>query len=238
MLQNSSRMCRFGLLPLVMANSSAARNFTTLAKINPNELSKLMSKISSQDYISEFMKEKLPVPIEEMDDNFRRHLFAYWVDGKFNDFTSLKEVYNKLSTADHHAKATKRHFLDPTNVTSINATVGAALSVVVIDGKRTNVIVPEQLRQVLFDRWEDRDQVVHLLWAFSKAMDITASMTSPEGLRYIIKPPPPPQKGRFANGYEYIPFSNSVLEYCLYFKTLICTYFVFRKMSASQLLCY
>lgn len=201
-------MCRYSVIPLVMANSSAARNFTTLARTNPEELTKLMSKIGQTEYINEFLEEKLPRPIDEIDDNFRRHLFGYWVKGKYNDFNDLKNEYYRLWTAENPPKVVKQHILDPTNVTAVNVTVGAALSVVVIEGKRTNVIVPEQLRQVLFDRWEDRDQVVHLLWAFSKAMHIRASMVSAEGLRFVIKPPPPPKKGRFANGYEYIPFSK------------------------------
>lgn len=98
--------------------------------------------------------------------------------------------------------------LDPTDVNSINDTIGGALSTIQVNGSYINVIVPEVLRKALFVDWEDQPNVLLLLFAFARDMEIPAYIFTPNGTRYIIQPPPPPKRGRVANGYEYKSFGK------------------------------
>lgn len=216
------RICRFSLVPTVLANSTAARNFTTLALTNVSHIAALKKTESLSPYILDTLTDiQLPTdPIElQLDDDFRKMLFARWVRTDTNEFGQLKSAYKRLVTvqqqqqqqhdqlAQHQMAAAKGHLiLDPTNVAAINETIGAALSTIEVNGTYINVIVPEGLRHALFADWEEKTNVLLLLGAFAKDMDIPNSMTNSNGTRYIIQPPPPPKKGRVANGYEYKTF--------------------------------
>uniref|UniRef100_A0A1L8D9S3 Uncharacterized protein n=2 Tax=Nyssomyia neivai TaxID=330878 RepID=A0A1L8D9S3_9DIPT len=208
------RICRYGLVPFVMANSTAARNFTTLAFINATQINQLKKTIAEMDFVNEMLAEELPEPIEEIDDNLKRHLFGRWVRGERLDFELIKSAYKTLEfngTEDANAIANRRAgmlMLNPTNVSALNETIGAALSTIPINGTYVNVIVPERLRSALFDGWEDKPKVIHLLWSFAKDMEIPIGMISPNGTKLIIRPPLPPKRGRVDNGYEYIPFKR------------------------------
>lgn len=129
------------------------------------------------------------------------------------DFGILKEKFKELVAISetHHSnwqKASHAHFMmiNPTNVSAIREIIGATLSTVRVNGTLINVIVPEGLRNALFDDWEDEPNVLPLLLQYAKDMDIPISMVNSNGTRYIIQPPPPPKKGKVANGYEYKSF--------------------------------
>uniref|UniRef100_A0A1B0GPV7 Uncharacterized protein n=1 Tax=Phlebotomus papatasi TaxID=29031 RepID=A0A1B0GPV7_PHLPP len=205
------RICRYGLVPFVLANSTAARNFTTLAFVNATQVNQLKKTIAQTDFVEQMLSEELPDPITEIDDNLRRHLFAQWVSNEKQNFNILKTIFKTLEfngTEDGHpvSKTRAMMMLNPTNVSALKETIGGALSPVQVNGSYVNVIVPERLRNALYDGWEDTPKVIHLLWSFAKDMEIPIGMISPNGTKLIIRPPLPPKKGKIDNGYEYIPF--------------------------------
>lgn len=217
------RICRYSLVPTVLANSSAARNFTTLSLNNVTSVNALKKTESKESYILDAINDiELPDPTEEITDDYRKLLFAQWVQGNTIEFEKLRNSFITLDAIQmqqqqHHqhqvsvatSKALIRNpqlMLDPTNVAAINETIGAALSTIHINGSYINVIIPEGLRHALFADWEEKPNVLLLLWAFARDMNISIAMTNSNGTRYIIQPPPPPKKGKVANGYEYKHF--------------------------------
>jgi len=203
----------------VLANSSAARNFTTLAFTNLDQIAQLKKKLTKLDYIEDFRNtDILPAAnITEIDEDLRRHLFGIWIDDNYKEFDSYKSAFKALVTPVNEPVTPKPRnaplmLINPTNVSAINETIGAALSTVQINGSLINVIVPETLRRALFEGWEEKADVIYLLWAFAKDMEISVSMTTPNGTKYIIQPPAPPKRGKFGNGYEYIPFSKFAIN--------------------------
>jgi hypothetical protein len=212
------KTCRYSLTPHILPNSTAARNFTTLAYTNPNKIFNLKSELAKQPYIDEFLAEKIDLDdvdeVNEVDNNFLQHLFGYWVREQTTQFTKFKNVYKKLTPQIKTPARKKLVMINPTNITAVNETIGGALSTVVINNTNIHVIVPYNLRQALFDDWEERDKVVYLLWQYSKDMDIVFSMENMDGHKYIIMPPKPPKKGKIGSGYEYLSTSK-----CFYYNS-------------------
>lgn len=207
------RICRYSLVPTALATSSAARNFTTLALTNATQIASMKQTESTAPYILDALNDiNLPDPITDLDNNFRKVLFARWLRNESAEFGKLKVTYKKLAQQQQqqrHVAASKGQLiLDPTNVAAIKESIGAALSTVEVNGTYINVIVPEGLRNALFADWEEKTNVLWLLGAFARDMDIPNSITNSNGTRYIIQPPPPPKKGRVGNGYEYKTFGR------------------------------
>lgn len=209
-------------MPTVLANSTAARNFTTLALTNATQVTALKHRESSAAYVREAAELELEQPIEEIDNNFRRAIFAHWVRNDLERFVQLKSVYKQREALDlaqqqplnatTGGKVVSRSnlsmMLDPTDVDTINSTMGAALSTVHVNNSYINVIVPEGLRKALFVDWEEQPNVLLLLFGFARDMDIPISMINANGTRYIIQPPAPPKRGKVGNGYEYKKFGG------------------------------
>lgn len=209
------RICRYSLVPTALATSTAARNFTTLALTNATQIAILKNTESTAPYILDALNDiELPDPIIDIDNNFRKVLFARWLRNDSAEFRKLKVTYKlvamqQLQQRQINAVTSKRQLtLDPTNVAAINESIGGALSTVEVNGTYINVIVPEGLRNALFADWEEKSNVLLLLGAFARDMDIPNSITNSNGTRFIIQPPPPPKKGRVGNGYEYKTFGR------------------------------
>lgn len=214
------RICRYSLVPTALATSSAARNFTTLALTNATQIATLKKTESTAPYILDALNDiELPDPITDLDNNFRKVLFARWLRNESAEFGKLKVTYKQLVAVQQQqqnqinvATSKRQLILDPTNVASIKESIGAALSTVEVNGTYINVIVPEGLRNALFADWEEKTNVLWLLGAFARDMDIPNSITNSNGTRFIIQPPPPPKKGRVGNGYEYKTFGRLNLK--------------------------
>lgn len=217
------RICRYSLVPTALATSSAARNFTTLALTNATQIANLKKTESTAPYILDALNDiELPDPITDLDNNFRKVLFARWLRNESAEFGKLKVTYKQLVAVQQqqHLQQQRLHqhqskgqlILDPTNVAAINESIGGALSTVEVNGTYINVIVPEGLRNALFADWEEKTNVLWLLGAFARDMDIPNSITNSNGTRFIIQPPPPPKRGRVGNGYEYKTFGRLNLK--------------------------
>lgn len=210
----------------MLANSTAARNFTTLALTNVNQITTLKHRESAAQYVREAAELDFEQPITEIDNNFRRAIFAHWVRNDLEQFSQLKSAYKQslalelaqqqqlLSNATNsgggkvNRSFSNNQMLDPTDVVAIRATIGAALTTVHVNNSYINVIVPEGLRKALFVDWEEQPNVLLLLFGFARDMEIPIYMINSNGTRYIIQPPPPPKRGKVGNGYEYKKFGR------------------------------
>lgn len=212
-------------MPIILANSTAARNFTTLSYTNVTQIKLLKKEIALQPFIINAINTiELPEPITEINDDFRKLLFAHWITNA-DDFLPLKKQYKDIvatttaasssatTTTKNSNKNSHMMLINPTNISAVNETIGAGLSTVFINGTYVNVIIPESIRMALYHDWQETPKIIFLLGAFGKDMEISTIMTNANGTRYIIQPPPPPKKGKVANGYEYKSFGM----FCLFF---------------------
>lgn len=198
-------------MPTILANSSAARNFTTLSLTNLTQINALKKTVAVEPFILNIINDvELSDPITEIDNDFRQLLFAHWILDHETDFKRLKEIYKELVATEINAEKTSNSLMmiNPTNMSAVREIIGATLSTVKVNGTLINVIVPEGLRNALFVDWEDQLNVLPLLLQYSKDMEIPISMVNSNGTRYIIQPPPPPKKGKVANGYVYNRFGS------------------------------
>lgn len=195
-----------------MANTLNARNFTTMSYTNQQTIDDVKNVTAQAEWIEEFLNKSHIIDGQiEIDDNFRRKLFASWIKGDA-EFESLKKIYK---TKTNHSNSldvqiiTKRgrfRYIDPSNITEVRSVIGSALSSIDINGTKWNIIVPMQVRHALFTGWDERPAVLKLLWSFAKDMDISSLLYSENGVKYILRPPKPPKKGKSANGFEYLKF--------------------------------
>lgn len=138
------RLCRYSLVPAVLANSTAARNFTTLSVTNLTLANQLRVRESSATYVADAIDSiELPDPIVEIDNQLRRALFAYWVrDNGGAEFRRLKATYKRLdavelaaavqqlqqqqvgATTSRATAARQQMMLDPTDVVVSECGVG------------------------------------------------------------------------------------------------------------------
>ncbi|XP_037049365.1 uncharacterized protein LOC119083686 [Bradysia coprophila] len=206
------RMCRYSSVPTLLPNSSAARNFTTLSLTNVTQINALKKTIAVEDpFILDIINNvHLSDPITDIDNDFRQLLFAHWILDHDQDFKTLKDKYKELVAfrANVERASNSLMMINPTNVSAVREIIGATLSTVTVNGSLINVIVPENLRNALFADWEDQPNVLPLLWQYSKDLEIPIFMVNSNGTRYIIQPPPPPKKGKVANGYVYNRFEK------------------------------
>ena len=121
-------------------------------------MSKYKNQLRHEDYVKDFSKIVLPdlKTIEALDESFRQHLFAQWVLG--NDdaprFTELKAKFHDL-TGKPQAK--RKESLDPTNYEQVKISIPNLITDVEVNKTHElHVVVPEHLRQALFDGWEEK----------------------------------------------------------------------------------
>lgn len=210
------KICRYGLTPYLLANSSAARNFTTLTYTNPKQADDLKKVLLEEkdSFINDFYQKDFDVEnVTEINDPFLRQMFAVWIKNSTDEFKVLKNTYKSKVTERQDAsvkivKAPPTVLLNPTNVTAVKVSIGAALTNITYNNHPMNIIVPMELQAALFNKWEERQRVIYLLWFYARDLDISISLENVNGTKYVIRPPMPPKKGRIANGYQYTPFSK------------------------------
>lgn len=204
------KICRYTVTPTALG-SHITRNFTTLGYSNPVRINEVKKKIAGSDYIAEFLEQDWPqTNITELDNSFRQQLFASWVTHDINRFEGLKAIHKSVLASNPSIGALtragtlgERRMVNPSN-TSLIEMYGGVMSPVSVNGTSLNVIIPNGLRYVLFDGWEERPDVEKLLWQFSKDMNISAYIVTPNGTEVIFKPPrPSSSRVKTENGFEY-----------------------------------
>ena len=211
------RMCRYALIPTLLANSTfVTRNFTTIALTNSSQINSLKNQTAQEEYIGDFLNavNDLPDPVTEIDNTFRQALYAQWITNS-SHFSRLKNIYKTISDAEqlqNGSNDVKYILIDPTNATEIKRNLGAAIATVSINGTDHNYIVPAGLKSALFDNWEEKPNVLYLLWAFARDMNISIESSISGSYKAVLQPPKPPRKGMIHGGYEYKPFGR--LDHC------------------------
>lgn len=204
------KICRYTITPTALG-SHIARNFTTLGLSNPAKINELKKRIAHSDFIVDFLAHDFPQSnITELDDPFRQQLFASWVSDDANRFDQLKAIHTNvlqnnpsIGSLARAGMPGERRMVNPSN-TSLIEMYGGVLTPVKVNGTSFNVIIPDGLRHVLFEGWEERADVEKLLWQFSKDMEISAWVVTPSGTEVIFKPPrPSSSRVKIENGFEY-----------------------------------
>lgn len=203
------KICRYTIMPMALG-SYVTRNYTTLGYTNPKLIGDLKKKIANMDYIVEFLANDLPQSnITDLDESFRQQLFGSWIVNDMDRFQGLKAIHkNVIANKPRVEELVKagtvtRKMVNPSNVTLIEM-YGGVLSPVKVNGTSLNVIVPNALRYVLFEGWEEKPDIEKLLLQFSKDMNISAWVVSPNGTEVIFKPPRPSStRVKSENGFEY-----------------------------------
>lgn len=203
------KICRY-TVSATAVGSHITRNFTTLGLTNQQNITQFKKKIAAQEFVTDFMDNDWPQSnITELDESFRQQLFASWVKNDMNRFHGLKAIHKNVVSnfpslvALREAGTTKiRTMVNPSNASLIEK-YGGVLSPIKVNGTSINVIVPDGLRYVLFEGWEEKRDIEKLLWQFSKDMNISAWIDTPNGT-VIFKPPRPhTSRNKIENGFEY-----------------------------------
>ena len=153
-------------IPYPIAVSTVARNFSDLRVIGV-EIPRLRKKVAEESYIKEYMSIELPEMIEEIDENFRRKLFASWVK---NDkvFSKLKETYKTLDTYQLPENINLQ-FINPTLLAQVNSTIGDNLITLNFNKTLVPTVLPQTVRSALFQGWQEKgEDVIRLLTLFGK----------------------------------------------------------------------
>lgn len=214
------KVCRYGITPIVMGNiTTIARNFSMISALNPARIEAYKRNVSQSEYIQEFLKDDTEEMQNstEINETLRKVLFATWVTND-DDFATYRDTFQERAPPAPYVRAQPKVREDgtteeptvtvnPTNIQAVKAIVGGSLVPIVLDNTQINVLLPERLNNVLFEGWEQKPNIVYLLGAYARALDISPSIISPEGKDVLIRPPQPLKKSKHvANGYEYRPF--------------------------------
>lgn len=167
------RNCRYALVPQPVA-TSVVRNFTSLA-LPLEDLPKVKAQLRQEDFIKDFSKVVLPdlKTIEAVDESFRQHLFAQWTLKNDNSarFSELRERFHELTGKPH---AVKKESLDPTDYEQVKNSISRLITDVEVNKTHElHVVVPHNLRQALFDGWEEKGySFARLLYHYGMAIDL------------------------------------------------------------------
>lgn len=150
------RNCRYALVPQPVA-TSVVRNYTSLA-LPLEDLPKLKAQLRQEDFVKDFSKIVLPdlKTIEAIDESFRQHLFAQWTLNNDDSprFIELKAKFHNL-TGKPHVK--RKESLDPTSYEQVNNSISSLITNVEVNKTHElHVVVPQSLRQALFDGWDEK----------------------------------------------------------------------------------
>lgn len=219
------KVCRYAMTPIVLGNVSVVRNFSVISFTNPTRIDTLKKNISQSSYIQEFLKdntEKMQNSTE-INETLRKVLFATWVTND-DDFATYRDTFQLRTHDDDEAQVQAKSrtkvnadgttedptvTVNPTDIKAVKEIVGGSLVPIVLNNTNVNVLLPEKLSNALFDGWQEKGNIIYLLSAYAKALNISPTIVSPEGKDVLIRPPRPPKKSKcVANGYEYRPFSK------------------------------
>lgn len=195
--------------------TNVIRNFTTLGFVNQSRITDLKRQIAPLDYIEEFLKSDWPQSnITDLDEPFRQQLFANWITNNYDRFGELRTIHKSVLASNPQlgqpvkAGPQERKMVNPASATTTQL-YGGSISAVTYNNTVVNVIIPEPLRYVLFHGWEQKPDIVKLLWQFAKDMAISPWIITPNGTEVIFKPPPPTSnRAKNENGYNYEPHSE------------------------------
>lgn len=202
------RVCRHTTLPYAMPNSQVARNFTSIAFQSPQLINEARRSLSDLDFIQEYLRKEIDMPLENFTDVAREKMFAYWTLNDDTNFNILKESFHSI-VIDKNLKQqpinAKAIIIDPLNLTALNQIFGNALISIHINDTNYNFVIPEIIQEAIFKNWNRHPSVPKLLWPYSKDLDLSPTVLNKQNVILQLVPPKPPKSGRFEHGYEYVP---------------------------------
>ena len=138
---------------------------------------KLKKDFVEQDFVQEFMKINLPSidTIEEIDENFRQHLFAQWItNDRSPEFVKLK---TKLRSFLNKTEILHKVYLNPANFEHVEREIGDLTTEMKFnDTSKVNFVLPYNLRFALFSGWEEQGfSFVRLLHYYGKTFEFLVS---------------------------------------------------------------
>lgn len=151
------------MLPQPISPTSV-RNFTIFAA-PIDGLPALKRQYAEQDFVQEFLKVELPEleTITEIDESFRQKLFAEWITSP----PKFKDLHNKLKTLTPKIKASKVEYIDPSSEPAMKNFDDLVITMETNKTFTARILVPKQVRNVLFDGWEDKGiNLIRLLFHY------------------------------------------------------------------------
>lgn len=196
------RVCRYALIPKA-ASPYVVRNFTSFSVLADN-LQNTKDSIVKENFFKDLQKNDLPdlSSITEIDNEFKKHLFAEWFDKEQKDFKALKEKFKQFQKVE---KSSSFVILDQSKRNEIMNAVGSLTVEFQFDKKENlTVVIPERLHNALFDGWEKNGVLIlKVLNHFAKSLEIEPNVYV-GGVRFLLRPPKPPKNfKKAANGFTY-----------------------------------
>lgn len=127
-------------------------------------------KHSNEEFVQRFLSEEIsnPQTYEEIDDNFLRHLFAHWLKDD-DEFQELRSKYRKLAAGKFNFVYPKDPVvIYPTDLKKVNTTIRDSVSSLKIDDTQVNVVIPKQVRAVLFKEFYENTRLSGVIPAFGE----------------------------------------------------------------------
>lgn len=166
--------------------------------------------------------------IKDIDDNFKRVLFAEWIEGNDKNFQSMRK---KLQEKIESQSFTKKIILENTIMNNDNITkmIGDLITPVKLnDTTKLNVAIPSQVRNVLFDDWEELGiDFVRILSQYTKNLELDINLYV--GQDKIVFHPPVPTYDK-SRGFIYKNWSKNYYMFTLTFDIL-----EFKFISSAQI---
>lgn len=162
------RGCRYALLP-ISTSPESVRNFTTYA--SPiDKLPALKKQYAEHDFVKEFQKVELPEleTITEINESFRQKLFVDWLTSP----AKFKDLNAKLKHLTPKVKVSKVEYIDPNDKAAIKDFEELVVAVELNKTSTIRVLVPQHLRDILFEGWEEKGmELVRLLFHYGELFD-------------------------------------------------------------------
>lgn len=205
------RNCRYSLIPSPI-DPAIVRNFTLLA-VNSERLENVKKQLQSTKLIKEMMAENLNGTVEEIieiDDNFKRVLFAEWIEGNDKDFQPMKKKLHE--NIESHTFSNKvileNNMMNNENITK---KIGSLITPVKLnDTTNLNVAIPSQIRHVLFKGWETLGiDFIRVLLPYTRSLELDINLYM--GKDKIVFHPPVPTYDK-SRGFIYKNWSKN---YCM-----------------------
>lgn len=154
------RGCRYAVLPMPL-KPSTVRNFTMFA--SPLDvLPALKKQYAENEFVQEFLKVELPEmeAMTEINESFRQKLFADWLTSP----AKFKDLNAKFKNFNQKRKVTKVEYVNPSDEDVMKRFEELVVAVPTNQTFTARVLVPEQVRSVLFEGWEGKGiELVRLL---------------------------------------------------------------------------
>lgn len=127
--------------------------------------------MQKEEFVKNFLTVDIPdlETIETIDESFRQHLFTQWLWNNENK-GNFGELRSKLHKLIDKPQFKGKETLDPTNYAQVSGSIGDLITKVEVNKTHAiTVVVPQMLRQALFNEWDEKGyNVIRLLFHFGK----------------------------------------------------------------------